>query len=106
MPRRSPDVVRHLVFGTGATRRLTLFWTVIAAAGLSLTYPVYAWVGTARPLVLGVPASLAWVVAWLVVVFFAVLALYRTGPDNARPAPRGPGTNGVDASSSSPSDRS
>ena len=45
-------------------------------AGLALVWPVYPLFGGIRPLVLGLPLSLAWVVLWLVVVFLALLIAF------------------------------
>ena len=45
-------------------------------AGLALIWPVYPLFGGIRPLVLGIPLSLAWVVLWLAVVFVALLVTF------------------------------
>ena len=45
-------------------------------AGLALVWPVYPLFGGIRPLVLGLPLSLAWVVLWLAVVFLALLIAF------------------------------
>ncbi len=50
---------------------------VICCVG-ALTWPGYDWLGNRiEPLVLGVPFSLAWIVAW-VLLTFVVLVIYHT----------------------------
>lgn len=53
------------------------FVAVVVIAGLALIWPIYSAVPPLRPYVLGLPFSFAWVVAWLLVVFGALVALYR-----------------------------
>lgn len=48
---------------------------VLAVVFCALVWPVYPLFAGIRPLVLGVPLSLAWVVAWLLVSFATLLAL-------------------------------
>jgi len=61
---------------------------VIALVGLSLIWPLYTFFADARPLILGLPLSLAWLVLCLSVVFLALLVLYRAeqsvGAERAR----------------------
>lgn len=58
---------------------------VLLVVFLALVWPVYSLFAGIRPLVLGVPLSLAWVVAWLFVSFFTLLAVFlwerRRGED-------------------------
>lgn len=49
--------------------------TVLVVVFLALVWPVYPLFAGIRPLVLGVPLSLAWVVAWLLVSFFTLLGV-------------------------------
>lgn len=58
-------------------RRLT-FIAIVLAALVALIWPVYPVFGGARPLILGLPLSLAWVILWLTVSFGALVWLYRT----------------------------
>jgi hypothetical protein len=62
------------------TRRASLlsFLAVTVVSGLALLWPVYPFAGGIRPYVLGLPFSFAWVVGWLVVMFVALVLLYRT----------------------------
>ncbi|MFP4228800.1 MAG: hypothetical protein ACLFTE_08235 [Salinivenus sp.] len=57
---------------------------VFVATTLALIWPVYPAVSGIRPYVLGLPFSFAWVVGWLVVMFGALVVLYRhdTGSDD------------------------
>jgi membrane protein implicated in regulation of membrane protease activity len=62
---------------------------VLAVVFCALVWPVYPLFAGIRPLVLGVPLSLAWVVAWLLVSFVTLLALFlwegrRGGRDDQR----------------------
>lgn len=56
---------------------LLAFLVVTLVAGLALVWPVYPLVGGTRPYVLGLPLSFAWVVGWLIVMFVALVLLYR-----------------------------
>ena len=82
MPDSPDDLPTGLVFSSlqdASERRRTLaFVLVVAVAGLALIWPVYPSVVGIRPYVLGLPFSLAWVVGWLIVVFGALVLLYRT----------------------------
>lgn len=65
------------------TRRSSLraFLLVTVITGLALIWPVYPLAADVRPYILGLPLSFAWVVGWLVVMFVALVLLYRTdGP--------------------------
>lgn len=66
----------------GVRRRRWTFVALVALAAAALTWPVYPLFSGIRPLILGLPLSLAWVVLWLVVVFAALVWLYRA--DDAR----------------------
>ncbi len=78
----SDDVPPGLVFPSlqdapVRRRRVFAFVTLVAVAGLALIWPVYPSVASIHPYVLGLPFSLVWVVGWLVVVFGALVLLYR-----------------------------
>ena len=49
---------------------------VLLVVFLALVWPIYPLFAGIRPLVLGVPLSLAWVVAWLLVSFLTLLGLF------------------------------
>lgn len=49
---------------------------IVAAS--ALIWPVYAFVGTVRPFVLGFPFSFAWMIGWLILVFVVLVWFYRT----------------------------
>lgn len=53
------------------------FLVVTVLSGLALVWPIYPLAGGIRPYVLGLPFSFAWVVGWLVVMFVALVLLYR-----------------------------
>lgn len=62
---------------TPRERRVYLGATgVLVVVFCALIWPVYPLFAGIRPLVLGVPLSLAWVVAWLLVSFVTLLALF------------------------------
>jgi polyferredoxin len=78
----SNDIPRGLVFrrlrrGSDHRARTLAFVSVVLVAGLALLWPVYPLVPSIEPYVLGLPFSFAWVVGWLVVVFGALVLLYR-----------------------------
>lgn len=73
----------------GATAVLVVVFCV-------LVWPVYPHFADIRPLVLGVPMSLAWVVAWLLVSFATLLAVFlwegrQGGQEEGREEGRGAG---------------
>ncbi len=59
-------------------RRRLVFLAVYLAAALMLIWPIYPLFSDIRPLILGLPLSLAWVLLALGVMFAALLWLYRT----------------------------
>lgn len=59
-------------------RRRIAFVVILVAATVSLMWPVYPLFAGPRPLVLGLPLSLAWMLLWLVIMFLAMLWLYRS----------------------------
>jgi hypothetical protein len=65
---------------SSARRRRVVFAWIYGTAIVGLTVPLIPAVWAGRPLVLGLPPSLLWVIAWLVVIFGLVLWLYRTEP--------------------------
>lgn len=82
VPDSSDDLPHSLVFSSlqdapTRRRRTFAFLAVVITAGLALVWPVYPSVAGIRPYVLGLPFSLAWVVGWLIVVFVALVLLYR-----------------------------
>lgn len=64
-------------------RRRWVIALVYGAAIVGLTLPLVPAVWAGQPLILGLPPSLVWVIAWLVVVFGLVLWLYRTEPSDS-----------------------
>lgn len=69
--------------------RLAVAWFLLSA--VALVWPVFHWAGNyARPFVLGIPWSLAYVLAVVMVNFGVLMALYRAGwidasePEEAR----------------------
>jgi len=65
------DRIRNLLLGIYAVCCL-----------LALIWPVYARFGNSiEPYVLGLPHSLAWVVGWVLVTFFVLVAYHATGRD-------------------------
>lgn len=62
-------------------RRRLLVAGILGVATIALIWPVYPFFGGIRPFVLGLPFSFAWVILWLLIVFFAFAWLYRSeGP--------------------------
>lgn len=62
---------------------LLAFLAVVLVAGIALIWPVYPLARSIRPYVLGFPFSFAWVIAWLVIVFVALVWYYRTDEPDA-----------------------
>ncbi|GAB5519853.1 MAG: hypothetical protein RhofKO_21040 [Rhodothermales bacterium] len=64
---------------SGSYRRKRLgFAALVLIAFFALTAPVYMLFAKATPFVLGLPLSLAWIVAWMLTMFAALIALYRS----------------------------
>ncbi len=59
-------------------RRRGVFLGIYLLAAALLVWPVYPLFSGIQPLILGLPLSFAWVVAALLVMFGALLWLYRT----------------------------
>jgi hypothetical protein len=81
-PTEPDPLPRGLVFFPRPTprrlRRARIAFALFAAvAGAALVWPLYPLFGGIRPMILGLPLSLAWVVLWLALVFVALLVLYR-----------------------------
>jgi hypothetical protein len=76
--RRIPAALHLFAAGTSARhrRRRLAFLAVYVAAAVALLWPVYPRFAAAFPLVLGLPLSLFWILAVLLVVFAALLGLY------------------------------
>ncbi len=66
--------------GTGPDRRRRrlAFLAVYLVVAALLVWPIYPLFSGIRPLILGLPLSLAWVVSALSVMFAALLWLYRS----------------------------
>ena len=66
------DRLRHILFG---------LYVVLCL--LAMTWPGYAWFGNSiEPYVLGLPFSLAWVVAWVLATFVVLTAYNATGRES------------------------
>ncbi len=59
-------------------RRRQLFLAIYAAVAALLVWPIFPQFSGVRPLILGLPFSLAWVIMALGVMFAALVWLYRT----------------------------
>lgn len=57
-------------------RRHVLFLIVLGLNFLALTWPGLALLPPLEPYILGLPAPLAWILAWLVILFLALLTLF------------------------------
>lgn len=54
-----------------------IFAAIVLVTAAGITWPVYPRFSGIRPMILGLPLSFAWIIAWLVVVFAAFVWLYR-----------------------------
>lgn len=87
-PRDPESVPRGLVLFAPGTprahrRRRLVFLAIFVASCASLTWPVYALFASPRPLVLGLPLPLVWVLLWMAVSFGTLIWLYRTEAHDA-----------------------
>lgn len=57
-----------------ATGAFALFTVAMV---LVMVFPIYALGNRVEPFVLGLPFSMAWVIAWIVVEFVGLIAFYR-----------------------------
>lgn len=62
---------------------LWAFLSVTGISGLALIWPVYPLAADIRPYLFGLPLSFAWIVGWLVVMFVALVLLYRSDQPDA-----------------------
>jgi len=64
--------------------RNALFAAYVVTCVLMVCWPGYAWLGNSvEPFVLGLPFSLAWVVAWVLATFL-VLVVYDLSGERSR----------------------
>ena len=80
---KSEALPRGLVFfrpgsDPGRRRRRLIFLAVYLLVSAMVVWPVFPRFAGIRPLILGLPFSLAWVVLALSVIFAALLWLFRT----------------------------
>jgi hypothetical protein len=66
----------------GSSRR-RIFAVVYAAAVVAMTVPIVPAVWAGSPLILGLPPSILWVVAWLAAIFGLVLWQFHGEPEEA-----------------------
>jgi len=88
MEDQADDIPQGLVVpGLEEESRRAALWAfliVSVLSGLALVWPVYPLAVDLTPYVFGLPFSFAWTVGWLVVMFVALVFLYRTdAPDPA-----------------------
>ena len=62
---------------SGASRRHKLLLAVVLLALAGSVWPGYLLGDRIEPYILGLPFSLVWLVAWIVVVFIALLLTFR-----------------------------
>lgn len=74
--RQSRTATRQPPTGRWTAAELTVVATTVVLA-LLLTFPVFALVNHARPILFGMPLTMFWVVFWIVVEFVVLLAVYR-----------------------------
>ncbi|MDV7396395.1 hypothetical protein RZS08_33685 [Arthrospira platensis SPKY1] len=51
-----------------------------------MLWPGHAWFGSAQPLIFGLPLSFAWIIAWVLIGFAALLGLHRARRHNQQPS--------------------
>lgn len=62
--------------GRASRRRHRNYLVFFVVALLALIWPGLALVSSPTPFVLGLPLSLAWIIAWLVLLFFGLVRLF------------------------------
>ncbi|ACY12880.1 hypothetical protein [Haliangium ochraceum] len=69
-------------------RRRLIFAALLALAAAAQVWPLYALFAAPRPFVLGMPQPLVWIISWMLLMFGALIWLYRSEPpDPADPPP-------------------
>ncbi|SMO40654.1 hypothetical protein [Fodinibius sediminis] len=71
------------------TLRKKIFLGLLVTIQLALIWPIYALFGDVHLMVLGLPLSLAWIIAMLFASFFLLLWYYWTDPSRTS-SPRPP----------------
>ena len=69
--------LRHIRDGLGGRRTATpAFVVFVILITLVMIFPIYGLGNRVEPFVLGMPFSMIWVVFWIVVEFFGVIAFF------------------------------
>lgn len=50
---------------------------MLCGAVVSFVWPVHAWASRVEPIIFGLPFSIVWIVFWQLMVFAALLLLFR-----------------------------
>ncbi|WP_221566544.1 DUF3311 domain-containing protein [Alkalihalobacillus sp. TS-13] len=59
----------------------TIYCLSLLVPLLLLLFPLFSLGNRAKPMVMGLPFSVFWVIMWILIAFLIVLALYRIDPD-------------------------
>lgn len=59
----------------------TIYCTSLIIPLLLLIFPLFSLGNRSTPFVLGLPFSVFWVIAWIIVTFLIVLVMYSLDPD-------------------------
>lgn len=68
----------------GGRRRHRNYLLFFVIALVALIWPGLAIVSDPAPLVIGLPLPLAWIIAWLMLLFLVLIRLYRADTRNGR----------------------
>ena len=60
----------------------TIFIVTCLVPFFMLIFPIFEIANRAEPIILGLPFSFFWVIIWVLIVFIALLILYKFDPDH------------------------
>lgn len=76
MPDKIPNKLIFSVKSDSRKKKTLLLVIVLTLIQLCLIWPIYPQFASAKPFILGLPLSFAWVIAWVIISFFTMLSYF------------------------------